>query len=159
MTPAFLRLSPVFSLSVGFSAVALSTLCDALYLITSRTPKNPFSTRKRQTGPKVSQISVFRPWGYKEKSLKAHRTTLGIRSNFRSWATLWKILDFHRYVLANLLTNMSVAAGSWQKLIALLCGHGSDQSCWRRRIRIPQLGTTSPSQFDDHQRFPTSSCF
>ena len=59
MVPAFFRLSPVFSLILRFSIVANSTLSSSLYLITSRTPKNPFSIQNRRFGPKVSRISVF----------------------------------------------------------------------------------------------------
>jgi len=64
MAPAFLRLSPVFSLISRFSVAVNSALSDSLYLITSRTLKNPISTRKRQTGPKVSRISFFPTLGY-----------------------------------------------------------------------------------------------
>ena len=52
MAPAFLRLSPVFSLIRRLSDVANLSLAECLHLITSRTLKSPISTKNRRFGPK-----------------------------------------------------------------------------------------------------------
>ncbi len=61
MVPVFLRLTPVFSLFVDSSVVALSTLFSALYLITWTS----FNTTDfDQSGQKSLRSLIFRPWGY-----------------------------------------------------------------------------------------------
>ncbi len=61
MTPAFFRLSPVISLFVDSSVVALSTLFGALYLITWWPLK---TTDFDRSGQKSLGSLIFRPRGY-----------------------------------------------------------------------------------------------
>ena len=61
MTPAFVRLSPVISLFVDYSEVALSTLFGALYLLTCTLLK---STDFDRSGQKSLGSLFFRPLGY-----------------------------------------------------------------------------------------------